>query len=594
MSRPSIAVRLFLGLALVGGAGQSATVAPPADLGELARLSAAVVLAEALDSDPLAPGALHSALPYTATHFRLIERVGGTRIDERFVVVEPGGRDGALAVAVGGAPRYEAGRTYLLFLDRGKDGTWRSRMLAYGILVEDPATELLEPLPEAGWIEPLGDEPFEPVEAYRKEPLLEHLRRVLDGAPWNRESAGAVPALSRLTAGSQAPSGCEYLTWDGGDGLPVRWFGWEEGTANPAAIRPTTPGQTGIIDGGLGAVVEGTLAWFLHEASVIRYESLPPAPRDDDCGAGNDNELGAVWFNDPCNDIPPLNECKGTLAFGGASFQTATQLHDGAPWHPAEAPFVVVNDDSECVGETGFLELMTHELGHSVGFGHHDATPPPNPTMSALLKNDGRGASLVGRDKTCASFAYHTFLDVPFDHPFWAFIEAVEDQLVTSGCVAGFFCPEDTTSRAQMALFLLRAKEGPNYLPPPCTSPGPFSDVPCSHPFAAWIEELVERGVTSGCGDGAYCPGDLVTRAQMAVFLLRAFEGPGYTPPACSGAGPFGDVAPGDLFCPWIQELVNRSITSGCGGGNYCPGTPTKRGQMAVFLTKTFDLPLPD
>ena len=50
--------------------------------------------------------------------------------------------------------------------------------------------------------------------------------------------------------------------------------------------------------------------------------------------------------------------------------------------------------------------------------------------------------------------------------------------------------------------------------------------------FAAdWIEELSTLGVTAGCGNGNYCPDATVTRAQMAVFLLKTFNGSSYTPP---------------------------------------------------------------
>ncbi len=44
------------------------------------------------------------------------------------------------------------------------------------------------------------------------------------------------------------------------------------------------------------------------------------------------------------------------------------------------------------------------------------------------------------------------------------------------------------------------------------------------------------------------------------------------------------------LFADWIEELSAEGITAGCGGGNYCPSTPNSRGQMAVFLVKTFQL----
>lgn len=50
----------------------------------------------------------------------------------------------------------------------------------------------------------------------------------------------------------------------------------------------------------------------------------------------------------------------------------------------------------------------------------------------------------------------------------------------------------------------------------------------------------------------------------------------------------FSDVPAASPFCPWIEELARRAVVSGCGDGNYCPGQPVMRAQMAVFITKTF------
>ncbi len=126
---------------------------------------------------------------------------------------------------------------------------------------------------------------------------------------------------------------------------------------------------------------------------------------------------------------------------------------------------------------------------------------------------------------------------------------------------------------------------------PPACTSPVFLDVPCSSGFAPWINELAGRGVTAGCGDGNYCPTQNVTRAQMAVFLLVTLQGSGYTPPACTTAT-FLDVPCSSGFAPWVDELALRGITAGCGGVNYCPNDPVTRGQMAVFLTTTFGLTL--
>jgi hypothetical protein len=145
-----------------------------------------------------------------------------------------------------------------------------------------------------------------------------------------------------------------------------------------------------------------------------------------------------------------------------------------------------------------------------------------------------------------------------------------------------------------MAVFLLKAKHGSAFTPPACVPPGIFPDVPCPGQFTDWIEQLFAEGITGGCAGGNYCPNDAVTRQQMAVFLLKAHDGSTYDPPDCVGI--FDDVpcTPGTGFSDWIEELSNRNITGGCSTPPpplYCPTNPNTRGQMAVFLTKTFFVP---
>jgi hypothetical protein len=53
----------------------------------------------------------------------------------------------------------------------------------------------------------------------------------------------------------------------------------------------------------------------------------------------------------------------------------------------------------------------------------------------------------------------------------------------------------------------------------------------------------------------------------------------------------FLDVPTNHWAAAWIERLAAEGITAGCGGGNYCPGTPVTRDQMAVFLLKTFNIP---
>ena len=182
------------------------------------------------------------------------------------------------------------------------------------------------------------------------------------------------------------------------------------------------------------------------------------------------------------------------------------------------------------------------------------------------------------------------FADVDPGNLFRPFIGGLVANGLTVGCGGPNYCPESPVTRQQMAVFLLRGKLGLCYTPPPCTGTV-FDDVPCAgNSFAPWVEALAGYNITGGCGGNNYCPTASVNRQQMAVFLLKAFEGSDYVPPACTTAT-FDDVPCSSVFAPWIYELAARQITGGCGGNSYCPTGAANRGQMAVFLVKTFGLP---
>lgn len=82
----------------------------------------------------------------------------------------------------------------------------------------------------------------------------------------------------------------------------------------------------------------------------------------------------------------------------------------------------------------------------------------------------------------------------------------------------------DGMTREELA-DLYQALAAGGFEPPPC-EPGEemFDDVPASNLFCSWIEELARRGVTGGCDADNYCPGDPLSRAQMAIFVVRAIE----------------------------------------------------------------------
>ncbi|MBL8063021.1 MAG: CSLREA domain-containing protein [Anaerolineales bacterium] len=187
------------------------------------------------------------------------------------------------------------------------------------------------------------------------------------------------------------------------------------------------------------------------------------------------------------------------------------------------------------------------------------------------------------------------FIDVPFDYWSWQYIESIYNASITYGCSSNplSYCPTNSVTRAQMAVFLLKGIHGSSYIPPAVDSETGFTDVPTDYWAAAWIKQLAAEGITSGCDMEIYCPETPVTRDQMAVFLLKAKYGTSYAPPAVGVDTGFTDVPSDYWAAAWIKQLAAEAITGGCGGGLYCPVNSVTRDQMAVFLQKTFGLPLP-
>ena len=116
------------------------------------------------------------------------------------------------------------------------------------------------------------------------------------------------------------------------------------------------------------------------------------------------------------------------------------------------------------------------------------------------------------------------------------------------------------------------------------------------------IETIASLGITLGCEVRLFCPDRPVTRAQMSAFLIRALGDAPLTPQGALGAEPpwdgltlsgdrvFPDVSPQDWFAPYVEQLAARGITVGYTDGAYRPDRGVTRGEMAVFLTRTFDI----
>jgi len=215
-----------------------------------------------------------------------------------------------------------------------------------------------------------------------------------------------------------------------------------------------------------------------------------------------------------------------------------------------------------------------------IGSGSFTLTVPQNYTSApATATISVAGNSIpVSLDETKQVFA-----DVPLGTYYFDAVNLLYARGITDGCSTTDYCPTDDITRAEMAVFIVRSVLGFGtftYSPTPY-----FSDVPANAFAFEYIQKLYELGITTGCGVGLFCPNDNVTRAQMAVFIIRARYGA--TTVVDYPATPyFTDVPLGSFAFDDIQRMKEDNITSGCETTEYCPDNPVTRGDMAIFVMR--------
>ncbi len=118
-----------------------------------------------------------------------------------------------------------------------------------------------------------------------------------------------------------------------------------------------------------------------------------------------------------------------------------------------------------------------------------------------------------------------------------------------------------------------------------------FHDVDPTNPYSPHIESLYAHGYVIGCSDDPYrfCPFATLTRAEMAVVIVRAYhdEEYAYDPPQPS-AQHFDDVPLSAWYAKWVHQLWLDGFTDGCtlDGRNFCPDRPVTKLELAVFMLR--------
>ncbi len=102
------------------------------------------------------------------------------------------------------------------------------------------------------------------------------------------------------------------------------------------------------------------------------------------------------------------------------------------------------------------------------------------------------------------------------------------------------------------------------------------------------IEQIARWGITLGCGNGDFCPGDAITRSQMAAFLHRAVTHRSGEPAGPASGGNLADVDQDAWYRPYAQWAAAAGVVR-TPDGMFDPGGEVTRADMAEMLTAAFD-----
>jgi uncharacterized protein YkwD len=274
----------------------------------------------------------------------------------------------------------------------------------------------------------------------------------------------------------------------------------------------------------------------------------------------------------------PASSAGENIAAGYRTAAAAVQAWMNSSGHRAN----ILNSSYEHIG-VAYVYNSNASYGHywttDFGSSRDEGQPPPVECSSPVTPSP-----------TSTPGPQSSFVDVPFDHPYYDEIQLLYNEGYTSGCSMDplMYCPERTMNRAESAVFVERGIHGAGVDPQDPTQLI-FADVGLEAWYSDWIHGLWDDGYTAGCGTDplVYCPDQEHTRAEGCVFYLRMLYGADYVPPAPKGY--FTDVDPQKWYADWVDACWEAGIAEPCEtdpGLLFCPDNPLTRAVAAYMMVQ--------
>jgi hypothetical protein len=388
---------------LVVGTTATATIVNPLPERDLIISSRAIVVATVtlVDAQFLEPvGAVH-----TFVTLDVVEKLKGDVPPGQVVIEQVGGNTASAATLVPLAPRFEIGQTLLLFLNTDRRGVLRVAHLALGYYVIEQGNQAGGQT-HGSWVRgPFENQPTRSMEFFSNE-----IRATLADDPeavaaWDARFCGVPIRIAPPDyQPSAAPATPAYTFLPPG----YRWFESDRHEHVPFSVNSRggpTPSS------GVDEAKAAFRAWSSIDGTGLSIEYAG----ETSAGGFRAEGLSVISYGDPYDQIDDPVDCSGVVALGGVTATTGESVTIGGMRFSAiDEADVVVNNGYECLlaDPVVLREVLTHELGHAVGFGHSSENPNEansrlrDATMFFLLHKDDRGASLRADDMEGARFLY--------------------------------------------------------------------------------------------------------------------------------------------------------------------------------------------
>lgn len=224
-----------------------------------------------------------------------------------------------------------------------------------------------------------------------------------------------------------------------------------------------------------------------------------------------------------------------------------------------------------------FLNLKQNEINHFT-FTSKDAAGNVSPGVKVTIEEKSTTPVAETNESNKPIIQVINLSDIN-DH--WAKDYII--QLVSEGVVSGYddgtFRPDNPVTRAE---FIKMVVNGFGYQVNETPATLEFTDVENSAWFATYVEAAATANIVDGYSDGTFRPGNTINRAEAMKILLAAA---GIEPSETSSIE-FPDVAMDAWFTPYVLKAREMGIVSGYADGNFGPGDPMTRGQVAKVIVE--------